>query len=64
MTAISVSSLSKYYEVHQKEPGLVGSLKSFVRRKTYDVKAVDDISFSIERGELIGFLGGRFLSLA
>ena len=35
----------------------MGSLKSFVRRKTYDVKAVDDISFSIESGELVGFLG-------
>ena len=57
MTAISVKNLSKYYEVHQKEPGLVGSLKSFVLRKTYDVKAVDDISFSIESGELVGFLG-------
>ena len=57
MSAISVQNLSKYYEVHQKEPGLVGSLKSFVRRKTYPVKAVDDISFSIESGELVGFLG-------
>lgn len=57
MTAISVKNLSKYYEVHQKVPGLVGSLKSFVLRKTYDVKAVDDISFSIESGELVGFLG-------
>ena len=57
MSAISVQNLSKYYKVHQKEPGLVGSLKSFVLRKTYDVKAVDDISFSIESGELVGFLG-------
>ncbi|MYB77332.1 MAG: ATP-binding cassette domain-containing protein [Chloroflexi bacterium] len=57
MTAISVKNLSKYYEVHQKEPGLVGSLKSFVLRKSYDVKAVDDISFTIESGELVGFLG-------
>ena len=57
MSAIAVQNLSKYYEVHQKEPGLVGSLKSFVRRKTYPVKAVDDISFSIESGELVGFLG-------
>ena len=57
MPAISVQNLSKFYEVHQKEPGLVGSLKSFVLRKSYDVKAVDDISFSIESGELVGFLG-------
>ena len=57
MSAISAQNLSKFYDVHQKEPGLVGSLKSFVQRKTYPVKAVDDISFSIESGELVGFLG-------
>jgi ABC-2 type transport system ATP-binding protein len=43
--------------VHQKEPGLGGSLKSFVRRKYIDVKAVDDLSFAIEKGEIVGFLG-------
>ncbi len=55
--AVSVRHLSKYYRVHKKDPGLWGSLKSFVRRETYDVKAVDDVSFQIEPGELVGFLG-------
>ena len=59
MSAISVQNLSKFYEVHQKEPGFVGSLKSFVRRKTYDVKAVDDISFSIESGRVSGLPGAQ-----
>jgi ABC-2 type transport system ATP-binding protein len=54
---ISVSHLSKYYQVHQKEAGFVGSLKSLVSRKYYDAKAVDDISFEIQEGELIGFIG-------
>lgn len=57
MSVISVSHLSKFYKVHQKEPGLLGSLKSLVTRKYYDAKAVSDISFSIEEGELIGFIG-------
>lgn len=54
---ILADQLSKYYDVHQKEPGLAGSLRSFFRRKTYQVKAVDDVSFSIEAGEMVGFLG-------
>lgn len=54
---IQVSNLKKYYQVHDKEPGFVGSLKSFVSRKYRDVKAVDDISFEIETGEIVGFLG-------
>ncbi|MDP2860539.1 MAG: ATP-binding cassette domain-containing protein [bacterium] len=57
MDTITVKGLKKYYQVHQKEPGLIGSLKSLVARKYEDVKAVDDISFSIEEGELIGFIG-------
>ncbi|MBI2611274.1 ATP-binding cassette domain-containing protein [Candidatus Gottesmanbacteria bacterium] len=57
MIAISVSHLKKYYPVYQKEPGLIGSLKSLVNRKFYDVKAVDGISFEIQKGELVGFIG-------
>lgn len=54
---IQVAQLRKYYQVHHKEPGISGSLKSFVRRKYRDVKAVNDISFAIETGEIVGFLG-------
>ncbi len=54
---IQVSNLKKYYQVHDKEPGMLGSLKSFVNRKYRDVKAVDDISFEIDAGEIVGFLG-------
>lgn len=54
---IQVKNLKKYYQVHQKEPGLSGSIRSLFNRKYYDVKAVDDISFEIKEGELIGFIG-------
>ncbi len=54
---LTVTHLKKYYPVHQKEPGISGSLKSFFRREYRDVKAVDDISFAIDTGEIVGFLG-------
>lgn len=57
MSVISVKKLKKYYSVHQKEPGLVGSIKSLLARKYFDVKAVDGISFEIKMGELVGFIG-------
>lgn len=54
---IAVSHLSKYYQVHKKEPGLVSSLRSLISRKYETIKAVDDISFEIKEGELVGFIG-------
>jgi len=57
MAAISVSHLSKQYRIYKKGAGLIGSIHSLFKR-TYEIsKAVDDISFSIEQGELIGFIG-------
>lgn len=55
--SISVKNLKKYYRIHQKEPGLLGSVKSLIYRKYYDVKAVDGVSFKINEGELVGFIG-------
>lgn len=57
MSQIVVENLCKYYQVHQKEPGLAGSLRSFFKRQYENVKAVDDISLTIEAGEKVGFLG-------
>jgi len=57
MSQIIVDHLSKYYDVHQKEPGFVGSVRSFFKRKYAQVKAVDDVSFMIAPGEMVGFLG-------
>lgn len=55
--SIKVKNLKKYFKVYQKEPGLLGSIKSLWNRKYEEVKAVDDISFEIMPGEVIGFIG-------
>jgi ABC-2 type transport system ATP-binding protein len=56
---IEVANLEKHYTVGEKEPGIAGSLRSFFSRKTKTVKAVDGVSFRIEAGEMVGFLGAN-----
>ncbi|MCX6731277.1 MAG: ABC transporter ATP-binding protein [Candidatus Roizmanbacteria bacterium] len=57
MATLSVSHLSKHFRIYKKEAGLAGSIRSFFKRTYETSKAVDDISFSIEQGELVGFIG-------
>ncbi len=54
---IHVDGLRKTFDVPEREPGLLAATKSLVRRKTRKVHAVDDISFDISPGEIVGFLG-------
>src|SRR5512140_3373617 len=54
---ICVSALSKHFKVPAREAGLRASFRSLFQRTYRIVKAVDDISFTIEPGEVVGFLG-------
>ncbi|HET9625696.1 MAG TPA: ATP-binding cassette domain-containing protein [Kofleriaceae bacterium] len=54
---IRVRGLTKHFKVHKRPPGVMAAMRSLFHR-TYDVvKAVDGVSFTIERGERVGFLG-------
>jgi ABC-2 type transport system ATP-binding protein len=57
MSIVVVENLSKVYPVAVKEPGIKGTLAHFMRRTYRSVKAVQDVSFEIEMGEVVGFLG-------
>jgi ABC-2 type transport system ATP-binding protein len=54
---VHAALLSKHYEVPVREAGLRASTKALVRRKHRTIKAVDQISFVIQPGEVVGFLG-------
>ncbi|OGO40734.1 MAG: ABC transporter [Chloroflexi bacterium RBG_16_58_14] len=54
---ISVQQLSKHFKVPVRQAGLKNALVSLVNRKFNTVKAVDEISFQIGSGEVVGFLG-------
>lgn len=57
MAIIEVKKLSKSFKVKMKEKGLKGSLKAMIKPKYKIVKAVKNISFEVEKGEIIAFIG-------
>ncbi|HEY1550772.1 MAG TPA: ATP-binding cassette domain-containing protein [Kofleriaceae bacterium] len=54
---IVAKNLTKHFKVHKRDPGFGAAVKSLFARKYETVKAVDGVSFTIERGERVGFLG-------
>lgn len=57
MPVIAVAGLTKTYRVFQKQPGLRGALAGLFWREYKEVHAVEDVSFTIEPGEMVAFLG-------
>lgn len=57
MSIILAKNLSKVYPVAIKEAGIKGTLRHFIRRQYQYLKAVENISFEINPGEIVGFLG-------
>lgn len=57
MAVIEVNNLSKKFKVKIKEKGLKGSLKTIIKPKYKTIEAVKDISFEVEKGEIVAFIG-------
>lgn len=57
MSFIEVKNISKTFKVAKKSSGLKESIKSFLKREYHEIKAVDNVSFSIRKGEIIGYIG-------
>ena len=57
MPIIQVEHLRKVFQITRKDPGLRGAVKALFLPKYEDKVAVDDISFSLEPGEMVGYIG-------
>jgi ABC-2 type transport system ATP-binding protein len=54
---IRARELVKHFRVFRRPPGFAAAVGSLFHRAYETVKAVDGVSFTIERGERVGFLG-------
>ena len=59
MPIITVENLSKHFKVYKRRTGFWGGLRNIVSREHSIIKAVDDVSFTLERGELVGYIGAN-----
>jgi ABC-2 type transport system ATP-binding protein len=54
---IVVEGLNKTYRIAERSAGIRGAFVGLFRRRSRTVHALKDVSFSLSRGELLGFIG-------
>lgn len=54
---IEVTGVTKTFRVAKRSAGLKEALKAFVHREYQEIRALDDISFTIGDGEMVGYIG-------
>jgi ABC-2 type transport system ATP-binding protein len=57
MPQIAVQDLSKTYRVAERQSGLMGAARNLFARTYRSIAALNGISFSLERGEILGMIG-------
>ena len=57
MSFIEVKHISKTFKVAKRESGLKNAIKSFFKRKYITIDAASDISFEVDKGEIVGYIG-------
>ena len=57
--AVRVAGLTKVFRTFRREEGLAAALKSLVKRVPTEIVAVSDVTFSIEPGEMVGYIGAN-----
>jgi len=56
---IRVSNLVKEYKTFDRRSGVLGAFADMFSREYKTLRAVDNVSFQIERGEMVGYIGAN-----
>jgi len=56
---IEVHDLTKEFRSFRRREGVLGALQNLFVREHVTIRAVDHISFTIERGEMVGYIGAN-----
>ncbi len=54
---VATRDLRKVFRTRKRTPGTLGALRSFFSRQYEERVAVDDVTFALEPGELVGYIG-------
>ena len=54
---IQVEHLCKTYRITRRDGGLLQAVKALGKRETHEIRALDDLSFTIADGEIVGYIG-------
>jgi ABC-2 type transport system ATP-binding protein len=57
MSMIEVEHLTRVFRTYRKRPGFWGGVRGLFKREFDEIAAANDVSFTIEEGEFVGFLG-------
>jgi ABC-2 type transport system ATP-binding protein len=59
MSVVSARDLTKVYRLSQRREGVGGALVDLFRRRQTSLTAVDRVSFALEQGETVGYIGAN-----
>ena len=57
MSFIIVKDLNKTFKVLKRDSGLINAMKTLFKREYKYIKAVDNVSFTINKGEIVAYIG-------
>ena len=54
---IQLKNITKTFRIAKRDPGLKAAFKSLLHKEFTEVKALQNVSFTIEDGEMVGYIG-------
>lgn len=56
---IKVENLNKIFKTYKRQTGLTGAVKGLFKRELVEHHAVKDMNFTIDKGEIVGYIGAN-----